>query len=413
MAWGVKDVSEQRLRFVVEAQQEDRNLSELCRKFGISRPTGYLWLQRYREAGRLQELGEKSRRPHRSPRRTEAALEQRVVELRKQRPDWGAPKLQVLLKREGIELPVSTIHRILLRYGLVREQDRHRSAVKRFEREAPNQLWQMDFKGMGAEHKGCLPLAILDDHSRYLVGLFALGSTEAEPVQRSLQTVFGEHGLPEAMLMDHGTPWWNTQSHWGWTWLTVWLMKQGIQLILSGYRHPQTQGKVERCNGALEAALCKRGKSGEEDWQLWLDKFRWEYNQVRPHEALGMDIPARHWKPSPKAYCALPPRWEYAAGSDIRKVRENGGVSLGGRSYFISRAFIGEYVQLQPVPRDRVVVWFCRTAIREFDLQSGASFPLDWGQNRRVLRQGFEGNTPPVRPGSAPLPRSEAGGQFS
>jgi transposase InsO family protein len=173
--------------------------------------------------------------------------------LRKTFPDWGAAKLVKLLEREQLIVPRITVHRILLRNGLVRDKDRHRAAGQHFERESPNQLWQMDFKGMPAERKSCLQLVILDDHSRYLVGLFATLSTRAEPVQSNLARVFAEHGLPEAMLMDHGTPWWNMQSQAGWTWLTVWLMKQGIRLYMSGYRHPQTQGKVERCNGSLEA----------------------------------------------------------------------------------------------------------------------------------------------------------------
>lgn len=388
MAWRVKGVDEERLRFVMRALEEQESLSALCREFEISRPTGYLWLARYRESGRLQEMGERSRRPHRSPQQTAPEKEARVVALRQERPDWGARKLSVLLDREGILLPVPTIHRILLRNGLVAEEDRHRRAVRRFIREHPNELWQMDFKGMPAKRGGCLPLVVVDDHSRYLVGLFGLAGTQAAGVQGSLEQVFGESGLPEAMLMDHGTPWWNMQSQWGWTWLTVWLMKLGIRLIVSGYRHPQTQGKVERCNGSLEAAMRKRGKRGEQTWQQWLDEFRQEYNEVRPHEALGMQVPAQHWHASERRYAAPAGSWEYASGAEVRKVRENGGVSWEGRSYFISRALIGEYVQLQPL-EDRMIVLFCRTVVREFDLQGGTSWGVDLGQGQRVRREGF------------------------
>jgi transposase InsO family protein len=181
---------------------------------------------------------ERSRRPHHSPEKTSAEIEQRVIELRQQRPDWGARKLQVVLRGEQIDLPVITVHRILLRRGLLRAQDRHPRAVERFERGAANQLWQMDFKspiGWGAPVG---PLSVLDDHSRYAIALQGTWSTQAEPVKQGLIEAFERCGVPEEMLMDHGTPWWNMQAVAGWTWLTVWLMKQGIRLHFSGYRHP-------------------------------------------------------------------------------------------------------------------------------------------------------------------------------
>ena len=208
MTWKAEDVSEQRLKFAIRADGGTEPMTALCAEFGISRPTGYLWLKRYRECDRLQDLAELSRRPHHSPRQTSPGTEERVIFYRKQYPDWGAAKLVELLRREKINIPATTVHRILLRNGLVKDADRHRTALRRFQREAPNQLWQMDFKGMPESRTGCLPLVILDDHSRYLLGLFATSGTKAEPVQKCLTAVFERGGQPEAMLMDHGTPWW-------------------------------------------------------------------------------------------------------------------------------------------------------------------------------------------------------------
>jgi transposase InsO family protein len=191
-------------------------------------------------------------------------------------------KLQVLLAEAGVALPVSTIHRILLRRGLVRQEDRYPAAVQRFERAAPNQLWQMDFKGSkgwGWE-TAVGPLSVLDDHSRYLIALRGTWTTKAEAVREQLESAFGECGVPEAMLMDHGTPWWNAKAPTGATWLTVWLMRQGIELHWSGYRHPQTQGKVERFHGSLQRAQQRRGVPDQQR-QQWLDEYRHEYNQVR------------------------------------------------------------------------------------------------------------------------------------
>jgi transposase InsO family protein len=284
MAWRTVDVRDQRIRFVVAASRGEKSFRELCTEFDISRPTGYEWLKRYQRAG-IAGIQEKSRRPCHCPTQTAVEIEARVVELRQQRPDWGARKLQVLLEREQIRLPAITIHRILLRRGLVRPEDRSRPAMERFERPVANQLWQMDFKSPTGWDAPVGPLSVVDDHSRYAIALYGTWSTQAAPVKERLIGAFESCGMPEAMLMDHGTPWWNMKAAAGWTWLTVWLARQGLQLYFSGYRHPQTQGKVERFHGSLEAAMRRRGIPGSEERQNWLDAFREEYNQVRPHES--------------------------------------------------------------------------------------------------------------------------------
>lgn len=184
MAWGMKDIGEQRVRFVVAVSRREKPLAQLCREFEISRPTGYVWIKRYREQG-IAGLEEHSRRPQHSPRQTAESLEQRVIQLRSRWPDWGARKISIVLEQEGVKLPASTVHRIFLRHHLVREQDRHPVAVKRFEREAPNQLWQMDFKGPKGWDEPVGPLSVLDDHSRYVALLQRTGSTQAEGVQRA------------------------------------------------------------------------------------------------------------------------------------------------------------------------------------------------------------------------------------
>ena len=358
------EISEQRVRFVVAASRQEKPLTELCAEFGISRPTGYVWLERYRAQG-VDGIAERSRRPHRSPRQTAAEREQQVVQMRLRYPDWGARKLQVLLEREGLNLTASTIHRVLLRYGLVRDEDQRRPAPRRFEREAPNQLWQMDFKGPRRWPQAVGPLSVLDDHSRYLVALAALGSTHAAPVQQQLIEAFQRCGLPEAMLMDHGTPWWSTKSPSGRTHLSLWLMRQGIRLYWSGVRHPQTQGKVERFHGALQRALERRGPRPEAA-QPWLDDFRWEHNHVRPHQALNMQTPASRWQPSPRPYCANPPRWEYPQGAWVLKIDSQGKLDLRGRKWRISKALAGQYVHILPVEH-RLLVFFCSTLLREID----------------------------------------------
>lgn len=374
MAWKTMDVREQRVRFVVAAARREKPLVALCREFEISRPTGYLWLKRYEKSG-LAGIAEISRRPHHSPERTPAELEERVVQVRKQYPDWGARKLKVVLDREKVQLTHSAIQRILARRDLIREQDRHRPAVQRFERSAPNELWQMDFKGPKDWNPVIGPLSVLDDHSRYLTVLQAVGSTRAELVREQLEGAFTECGVPDAMLMDHGVPWWSAAAPTGATWLTVWLMKQGIRLHWSGYRHPQTQGKVERFHGELERAWQLREGAGE-DRQPWLDAYRWEHNHVRPHEALGMKTPANVWKKSERRYDPNPPRWEYPAGAKVLKLDGQGKMDAYGIRWAISRALRGERVQLERVG-SRVLVYYCRTLIRELDLEKRHSVAVE------------------------------------
>lgn len=375
MAWGNVEVEEQRMRFVIAASRKEKPLRHLCQEFDISAPTGYEWLRRY-QAGGYEAVREKSRRPHHSPEQTSREKEQRIVDLRARWPDWGARKLQWQLKKENIRLPVITIHRILLRRGLVRAQDRHRAAVQRFQREAPNQLWQMDFKSPVGWEAPVGPLSVLDDCSRYVVALQGTWCTRAEAVRERLEEAFLECGVPEEMLMDHGTPWWNMKAITGATWLTLWLIKQGIRLHFSGYRHPQTQGKVERFHGAMAAALKKRGYPTQEQRQEWLNEFRQEYNHARPHEALGMQTPATIWRQSERRYDPNPLRWEYEAGSEVVKVGAAGQIWVEGRRWEISRALAGERVQLIRLEK-RILVYYCRSLVRELEQFSHRSYVVD------------------------------------
>jgi len=366
MAWRSVDVQEQRVRFVVAASRGLSSVSALCAEFGISRATGHVWLKRYRSGG-VAGVAEQSRRPRWSPRRTETAIEERVMLLRRERPDWGARKLAVLLAREGLELPAATVHRILSRRGLVRVEDRHAPAPRRFERDQPNQLWQMDFKSPKGWGQPVGPLSVIDDRSRYAITLFQTGSTRAEAVREQLVRAFTDCGLPEAMLMDHGTPWWNAASAGGWTQLTVWLMKQGLRLHLSGIRHPQTQGKVERFHGALEKARRLRGLPDPPLRQSWLDDFRQDYNHVRPHEALGMKTPASLWHPSPQPYDPDPPPWQYPEGAEVCRLEKTGQLRLHGRRWQVAGPLAEEQVRLVRIDQ-RILVFYRNTLVRELDL---------------------------------------------
>jgi transposase InsO family protein len=378
MPWERVDVSDQRLRFVVAASQPGSCVAALCREFGVSRQTGHTWLKRYQEGGAKAVLSERSRRPHQCPQRTPVAMVEAIKSLRQDKPDWGARKLWPVIQATHAELAgqkisTTTVHRILEREQLIAPQDRRKAALQRFERKAPNELWQMDFKGPQGFNQGTGPLSIQDDFSRYLLALQQLGSTRLKGVQGTLQASFESCGLPEYLLIDHGTPWYNSGSPWGWTELTVWILRQGIRIILSGVRHPQTQGKVERMHGALQRALGKR--KGAADQQAWLDEFRQEYNHVRPHEGIGMIVPAQRWQPSPRPFQPQQREWEYPSDWEVHRLAGEGQLLWRAKRWEISRALRGQLVGLQRTA-DRVLVHFCNVALREIDVRSGRNVAL-------------------------------------
>jgi transposase InsO family protein len=361
---------EQRVEFVIKAVS-GASISSLCREYSISRTTGYKWLNRYYDAGGINGIQEKSRRPKCSPFKTDDCIEERVIELR-QKHGWGAKKLRVLLGREGIELSVATINRILDRNGLVEADERHKPATKRFEKSSCNELWQMDFKGEWKVEEGFVfPLTIIDDHSRYSIGVFALPGTSMRPVQDRLVKTFCNYGLPEAMLMDHGSPWWSTTNGHGLTGLSVFMIKQGINLRYSGVRHPQTQGKVERFHRSLKESVNRGGRPQTmQESKKRLEKFRQEYNEVRPHESLDMNTPASCYHKSPRMYNPNPSEWEYPMGANVTRLNSQGMLPIGQNRYFVSEALAGERVQFIELEK-KLLVKFRNVFVREICPETG------------------------------------------
>ena len=372
MPWKETDVRRERIAFVARALSVGSTLNPLCREFGISRKTGYKWLRRFDQVGRLSALEEHSRRPQHSPHQTSEAIELQVEALRR-RYGWGSKKLQCLLREDGIELPRITIDRILKRRGLVERSSASRPATRRFERSRPNELWQMDFKG--EEYRRGRPwvyaLSLLDDHSRYCVGLFALSRPNRASVQRQLIRTFEHYGLPEAMLVDHGTPWWSPTNGHGLTRLCVFLLRQDIRLLYSGIGHPQTQGKVERFHRTLGESVARRGRiSTIPECQQVLDHFRQEYNTLRPHEALEMARPAERYRPSQRSYRVKPSEWDYPQGAEVYRLNGAGCLDYRSNRYFVCEALAEERVWCQRF-QDRLLVTYRTLQVREIDLATG------------------------------------------
>lgn len=370
MSWKEAGVSEERLRFVIEASQPGRSMAALCREYGVSRQTGYVWLERYEEQGAAGVWSERSRCPHSSPSRAPEEVSAAVRAARAERPDWGARKLAHVIRAAHPELtPVSTstLQRILNREGLIAAADRHPPARRRFERKQANELWQMDFKGPQGFNQRSGPLSILDDYSRYLIGLVQLPANNTSYVRGALQEAFEQYGLPEQMLLDHGKPWYDAVNAWGWTELTVWILRQGVRLTFSRVRHPQTQGKVERMHGALQRAVRQRKPAA--DQQSWLDEFRHEYNHLRPHEAIGMATPATRWQPSPRQFDPHPGEWEYPEGWEVFRLAGHGQFCYRGKRWEVSQALRGQLIALQH-NGPRILVYYCNMPVREINLQT-------------------------------------------
>ena len=372
MPWKEVSTMSQRHEFIRLAQQPGTSLRVLCRRFGISPPTAYKWLARYAAAG-AEGLQDRSRRPHQMPQRTAAALEQAILHLRTAQPAWGGRKIHARLQTLGYRaVPApSTITAILRRHGRLAPAASTPAAWQRFEHATPNALWQMDFKGhfpIGAGR--CHPLTLLDDSSRFALCLQACANEQTATVQAHLRTTFRRYGLPVRLLMDNGAPWGDRAGS-PFTPLTVWCLRLGIAISHSRPAHPQTLGKDERFHRTLKAELLQQRQFEDlAHCQQHFERWRNLYNLERPHEALGLAVPASRYQPSPRAFPEILPPIEYGPTDIVRKVQAAGRLSYRGRTWRVSKAFRGYPVALRPTTQDGLWrVYFCHQAISELDLR--------------------------------------------
>jgi transposase InsO family protein len=372
MPWKTATAMSQRLEFVTLAQHENANLAELCRRFGLSRQTGYKWLKRYQSGGNAA-LADLSRRPHSCPHRTADALTRQLLELRAQHPAWGPRKLQRRLQDLGVQdLPApSTIATILRRNGCI---DPAQSAAhqpwQRFEHARPNDLWQMDFKGHFALSRGgrCHPLTILDDHSRYLLALRACRGETGALTRPHLEQVFACYGLPERFLCDNSPPWSGCGGEW--TALALWLVRLGIGLTHGRPYHPQTQGKDERFHRSLKAEVSSRTDLRDlPHSQHAFDQWRSIYNHERPHDALRLATPATRYAPSARALPSALPPIEYGPDALVFTVKTKGEITWQNRTYYFGHGFARQPIALYPTATDGVhAAYFCQQRLGYLDL---------------------------------------------
>ena len=377
MPWKETTAMTERSTFVEKAMGDKSNVSALCKEYEISRTTGYKWLRRYKELGE-EGLESRSRRPYCSPNQTPSEIEALILETRSQHPSWGGVKILAYLKRQGcLNLPAaSTATMILKRNGMIDplESCKH-VPMQRFERATPNELWQMDFKGHFRLDQGrCHPLTILDDHSRFLLGLHACPNQLWETVQCHLTHTFRTYGLPDRMLMDNGSPW-GDDRYTPHTILTAWLMRLGIAISHGRPYHPQTQGKDERLHRTFQAEVLNQASFHTlGDCQIQFDSWRDFYNHERPHQALQHSVPADHYHSSARPFPENLPPVMYEPGDIVRMVDQSGKISFHNHVFRISKAFRYFPVAIRATDTDGTYdVFFCSFNVAQIDIREDNS----------------------------------------
>jgi transposase InsO family protein len=397
---------DEKLRFVFEYERDEESMKALCERFGISRETGYVWLRRYRQHG-PGGLVELNRAPQRHPNQTLVPIEEAVLGLRQAHMTWGPRKLKRILERDqpGRGWPAtSTIGEIVKRAGLVVARKKRRRTEPYTEPLAhaveSNRVWCADFKGWFKSGDGTRidPLTISDACSRYLLRSQAVEKTDTERVRAIFEAAFREYGLPEAIRTDNGAPF-ASSAVGGLSRLAVWWIKLGIQPERIEAGHPEQNGRHERMHRTLKLDL-----RTAEDWrsqQRELDRFRQDYNQVRPHEALKMQTPAAVYEPSPRLYPARMPEIEYPDSMEVRTIKSHGHFRWKKHDVFLTEVLWGEPVGLQPLGHGLFNIYFAHLPLVGFDAARGKLVGLNnpgWpkGKNKNLPNKGKVSGMCPV-----------------
>ena len=371
MPWECRTVEDQRREFA-QAAMCCNNFSALCREFGITRRTGRKWVDRYRSC---QALTDRSRRPHTSPTRTPEEVELLILSVRADNPGWGARTISDVLLQEGHKnIPCAkTVNNILNRYGCISpEESQKRQPFTRFEKDLCNQMWQADFKGEFRMEDGryCYPLDIMDDHSRFAIRVVPHLST-ANVVIPVFTEAFREFGLPDSILSDNGAQFAGFRK--GYTQFERWLMDLDILPIHGRIKHPQTQGKIERFHRTMKQELLNHTTIANiEDAQSKLGVWRDKYNNIRPHEALGMKRPGEVYEPSQRQYIDTTQEYEYGGEYHVIKVNSWGYVRFDKWQVYLSETMIDQHIEFRPsLDGETFAACYRNFKIAEFDTDDG------------------------------------------
>jgi len=374
MPWKETCPVEEKLKFITAWKSDVFTMTELCDRFGVSRKTGYKWLARY-VAGGLADLEEHSRAPHHHPNAVSAALVSELLRMKQRYPSWGPKKVRrwLLERRGGVLWPaVSTIGELYQRHGLCQRRGGRQRKVPQTQPlrhcHGPNEVWSADFKGQFrlGDGRWCYPLTIMDSHSRYLLACSGLQHPTEHGTRQGFEGVFKSYGLPIAIRTDNGSPFASVALG-GLTRLTIWWIKLGIQLERIDPGHPEQNGRHERMHRTLKAATAKPPKGTLKAQQRAFHQFRREYNEERPHEALGERAPAQVYEAPIRRYPSVISAVEYDADYVVRRVRHNGVIKWRGQQVYVSEALRGEPVGLLPIDNDRWQMYFAQVILGILD----------------------------------------------
>ena len=375
MPWKECVPMDEKLLFIADYLRASTSLTKLCQRYGISRKTGYKWIDRYRLQG-IDGLQEQSRRPKHNCFALSYAQRQAIVKLRTSQPGpLGPKKLQALLKQQwGEEQTPSktTIYNVLKAEGLIKGQ-RRRRRVHPTEQplrnsSQPNGLWSVDYKGQFKTADGCwcYPLTIMDHASRYLLAIDVYNSTNFKEARKSFERVFREYGLPERIRSDNGAPFASTGVA-GLSRLAVWWIRLGIQPERIERGKPQQNGRHERMHRTLKQALGKEPAANAQELQIQIDAFRQHYNTQRPHESLGQQPPEQNYYPSSKAFPSILPAASYPPHWDTTIVSSNGLTYWRGLRIYIGYLLVGQVIGMQEVAAGQWEVYLNQTRIGCFN----------------------------------------------
>jgi putative transposase len=381
---------DERLKFVARLLEGEK-MAPLCAEFGISRKTGYKIFDRYKDCG-LTALTDRSRRPYRQANRLPAPVEATIVRLKREYPGWGAPKIREKLRQQVVvpHLPaISTVHAVLDRHGLVkRRRRRHRSEAATFlsQPTEPNALWCADYKGefrLG-NRQYCYPLTITDFASRYLLACDALSTTKASFAFTVFERAFKDFGLPLAIRTDNGVPFAAPTALYRLSKLAVWWLRLGIHLERIAPGHPQQNGRHERMHLTLKTEATKPAAANVLQQQARFDAFVDEYNEERPHQALGMKVPADVYTRSPRPYRGLS-ELTYPFHDTTITVTHCGRICFKTRKVNLSHAFAGQNVGVTQVGERIWLVTFMQYDLGYFDDETCRLEPVENPFGSKVL----------------------------
>jgi putative transposase len=356
----------ERAQFVLDALQGHFTMTELCFRYGVSRKTGYKWIERYHGEG-APGCESRPRQPRTHPNATPLYIERLVVKARRKHPGWGPRTLQAFLQQQDPDVAwpcPSTIGEILKRHELVPKRRRRiaRSAWRpaRTWADGPNRVWTADFKGQFRLGNGavCFPLTIVDAYSRYLLVCKGLKGTAVKPARRTFEEAFREYGLPDVIHTDNGVPFCAPSSLLGLSSLSVWFLKLGIALERSRPGKPQDNGAHERMHRTLKEEVTHPPSRNPALQQRALNRFRECYNEVRPHHALDLQTPSRHYEVSSRAYPEELADPVYPAHYETRRVTKIGVVTWKQKRIFVSAALANQTVGFEHIAEDLWSVFF-------------------------------------------------------